>query len=177
MSEETKVVNNKYDFVVKEILMESRWCYLALRGLQEATEFRGKIPKHHFYKYDDYSFTEYFDIGETKAEVRAARTEIIEAITNTIKSHETYRGEKMLHDHYARLFHALAILKVDKGTDLVPSTLKDNFIYNAMYVLWRADDGSYNAEKGILSAAWFLAEEYKNLTKGYCSDCMPDLKC
>ena len=177
MTEKTNNVGNKYDFVVKEILHENHWCYRALRGLQEATEFKGKIPKSHYYKYDDYNFAHYFEIGETKAEARSARDELVNLIANVIKSHTTYHGEKMLHDHYARLFHALAILKVDKGTDLVPSTTKDNLVYNSMYVLWRADDGSDNAERGILRAAWYLSEEYKRLTEGYTPDCIAGCKC
>ena len=177
MAEKTTTTDNKYDYVVQELLSGNKWYYRALRGLQEAMEFKGIIPKSHFVKYDDCSFTSYFKIGKTKNEVRDAKYELIEAIVKTIKSHQTLDGEKMLHDHYARLFHALAILKVNKSTLLLPGTLKDNFIYNAMYTLWRADDGSEDAEKGILSAAWFLSEEYKYLTGGKKRDCIEGKRC
>lgn len=177
MAEETKVVDNKYHFVIEKILRGERSIYTVLQALQEAVESKGKIPKSYFYKYGDFSFTYYFEVAETRAEARAVRKEIIESVANAIKSHKTHRGTKMLHDHYARLFHALAILKVDKETDLVPSTLEDNFIYNAMYTLWRADDGSPNAQEGILGAAWFLAEHYKSLTGKFARKGMAGLKC
>ena len=73
---------------------------------------------------------------------------------------ETDRNEEMLHDNYARLFHALAILKVPKDTELLPGTTK-NLIYNSMYMLWVLDDGSREKYNDIKDVAWYMAEETK----------------
>ncbi len=87
------------------------------------------------------------------------RTQIIVAILSTFEKQATRsRGRKMPADHYARYFHALAILKVPK--DDVEVDGKDHLL-SAFYQLWLRDDGSKGAWRSIEAISWSISEEIK----------------
>ena len=82
----------------------------------------------------------------------------------------------MMPDNYSSLFHALAILKLDKGTELLPGTT-DNYMYNAAYMLWRLDDGSEMVGDAIESTMWFMSEEIKGRSGKERRNCQQGVKC
>ena len=135
--------------------------YQCLRALQEAVDFKARIPKH-FLSSEKAEWLEgEFGIIITKQKVKELREEIISEITDVILNKKTTEyGEEMLPDNYSRLFHALAILKLEKDTELLPEKT-DNYIYNATYMIWRLDDGSMFAGDMIVNAMWYMAEEIK----------------
>lgn len=136
-------------------------CYRILNIIQGATEFKRKIPKSFIITEEYDCVARDFGFGLTKSDAKALREEFINEIVRVIlEVKETDRNEEMLHDHYARLFHALAILKVPKDTELLPGTTK-NLIYNSMYMLWFLDDGSREKYNDIKDVAWYMAEETK----------------
>lgn len=142
-----------------------------MKLLQGAVDFKGRIPKAYIYG-DDYidcgvTYANVFGIGETKGDARKARQQLIEDIISTIISGKSSDVDELLPDHYARLFHALTVLKLEKDTDLLPGTT-NNMIYDAMYILWRLDDGSKQAEESIKRAGWFMAEEIKKRSGKRC---------
>lgn len=166
----------KYEEIINEILHGRGENYYWLQKLQRAVEFKGKIPKWYIYA-DMYKYTEFFGIGETKEDARETRMELInEIIYVLLNQKETEYGEEMMPDNYSRLFHALAILKLEKDTNLLPGTT-ENFIYNCAYMLWRLDDGSEVAGKAIDNATWFMAEEIKGRIGMIKSDCLLGIKC
>ena len=135
--------------------------YQCLRALQEAVDFKARIPKR-FLSSEKAEWLEgEFKISITKQEVKELREEIISEIIDVILNQKTTEyGEEMLPDNYSRLFHALAILKLEKDTELLPGTT-DNYMYNAAYQLWRLDDGSEMVEDAIENTMWHMAEEIK----------------
>ena len=88
----------------------------------------------------------------------------------------TEYGEEMMTDNYSRLFHGLAILKLEKDTELLPGTT-DNYMYNAAYMLWRLDDGSEMAGDAIESTMWFMSEEIKGRSGKARRNCQQGVKC
>ena len=151
--------------------------YQCLRALQEAVDFKARIPKR-FLSSEKAEWLECeFGIGITKQEVKELREEIISEIIYVILNQKTTEyGEEMLPDNYSRLFHALAILKLDKGTELLPGTI-DNYMYNAAYMLWRLDDGSEMAGDAIESTMWFMSEEIKGRSGKARRNCQQGVKC
>ena len=154
--------NLKYGKFIKGLLhTPDSGDYRTLQLIQGATEFQRKIPKSYIYSEEYYYVARDFGIGFTKSEAKALREEFINEIIKVILNlDKTDRNEEMLPDNYARLFHALAILKVPKDTELLPGTTK-NLIYNSMYMFWFFDDGSQKAYDVINDGAWCMAEEIK----------------
>lgn len=96
---------------------------------------------------------------KTIEDLRGIRTQIIVAILSIFEKQATRsRGRKMPADHYARYFHALAILKVPK--DDVEVDGKDHLL-SAFYQLWLRDDGSKGAWRSIEAISWSISEEIK----------------
>lgn len=135
--------------------------YRCLRALQEAVDFKARIPKR-FLSSEKAEWLEgEFGISITKQEVKELRKELITEIIDVILNQKTTEyGEEMMPDNYSRLFHALAILKQDEDTELLPEKT-DNYIYNAAYMMWKLDYGSMFAGDMILNAMWYMAEEIK----------------
>lgn len=152
----------KYGKFITRLLHTPEYsCYNPLRLIQGAVEFERRIPKYYIEKEEYYYVARDFKIGLTKNDARALREEFINEIVRVIlEVNKTDRDEEMLHDHYARLFHALSILKVPKNTELLPGTTK-NLVYDSMYMLWLLDDGSKEMFHNIESIAWYMAEEAK----------------
>ena len=156
----------KYGNFIRGILHTPEYsAYDNLRVIQKAVEFKRKIPKFYIENESDYYYVAgYFGINLTKSAVKTLREELInEIIKVIIELDKTDNGKELLPDHYARLFHALAILKVPKDTELLPGTTK-NLMYNAMYMIWGLDDGSEEARRLIQTASWYMAEEIKKRT-------------
>ena len=150
----------RYDEIITEVIHGRISDYWFFRKLQGAVEFSGRIPKSYIYS-DEVTYTECVGIADDKASARGARQQIINEIINVLLNQKTTRyGEEMMPDNYARLFHVLAILKLEKDTELLPG-ITDNYIYNCAYMLWRVDDGSDEAGKSIENATWYMAEELK----------------
>lgn len=128
-----------------------------LEELQTAIDFNRKIPKYYL---ETHYYYEELCIGKTKEEARRARQELIESIVDTILHQSTTKhGDKMLPDNYARLFHALAILKLEKDSSLLPSD--GDAVYTCVYSLWQLDNGSHRDANAIITICWYLAEAMK----------------
>ena len=151
--------------------------YRCLEDLREALEYRAKIPKQFLYSEKAERLKDEFGIGITKKELKVIREELITEIIDVILNQKTTEyGEEMLSDNYSRLFHALAILKLDKETDLLPGTT-DNYMYNAAYIIWRLDDGSKMSGDAIESSMWFVSEEIKGRSAKARRNCQQGVKC
>lgn len=143
--------------------------YNTLRLIQRAVEFDRRIPKYYIEKQEYCYVARDFEIDCTKSAAKKLREEFISEIIKVIlKLDKTDRNEELLPDHYARLFHALAILKVPKDTELLPGTT-ENLMYNAMYILWGLDDGSEKVYDIIGRTAWCMSEEIKKRSGEKCS--------
>lgn len=143
--------------------------YNTLRLIQGAVEFDRRIPKYYIEKEEYYYVARDFEIDFTKSAAKKLREEFISEIIKVIlKLDKTDHNEEMLTDHYARLFHALAILKVPKDTELLPGTT-ENLMFNAMYILWELDDGSEKVYDIIGRTAWCISEEIKKRSGEKCS--------
>jgi len=145
---------NKYDSFIWGILRGRDFEHL--RFLQGAVDHKKKISKVYI---QETEYTEIFEIGETKKDAIEAREELIKLIVQVLKDGKT-RNKDMIIDHYSRLFHALAILKVDKNADFITKE-SENKMYNAAYQLWQLDDGSKTVGRSIMNACWFISEELK----------------
>lgn len=171
---QTQAPKIKYEGIIKYLLHGWQNYDQWLEQLQGALEFKRKIPKSYIYgdHYSEYqtTYAEFFDIGETKEEAKKARQQLIKDIINTMMYGYTTSTGEILPDHYARLFHALTVLKLEKDTELFSGTTK-NMMFNAMYMLWRLDDGSKQAKNAIGRAAWYIAEEIKKRSgQPYCGE-------
>ena len=103
----------------------------------------------------------YIDYEEYCSRSRDFREEFINEIARVIlEVNQTDQNEEFSHYHYARLFHALAILKVPKDTKILCEKSK-NYIYNSMYILWKLDDGSEDAYNTIIKSAYCMAKNAK----------------
>lgn len=152
---------NHGEFIQELLHVPESSAYKTLRLIQGAVDFERKIPKSYI-KNEDFGYVvRDFGIDFTKSAVKKLREEFISEIIKVIlELDKTDRNEEVLPDHYGRLFHALAILKVPKNTELLPGTTK-NLMYNAMYIIWGLDDGSCKAGDLIQRASWCMAEEIK----------------
>lgn len=154
-------MERKHQKFINGIVHNLNGYYQSLRVLQAAVDFKAKIPKRFLSSVEAEDLEGEFGISITKQEVKELRKELITEIIDVIVNEKTTEyGEEMMPDNYSRLFHALAILKLEKDTELLPGTT-DNFMYNAAYMLWRLDDGSKMVEDAIENAMWYAAEEIK----------------
>lgn len=98
---------------------------------------------------------------KTKEGLKAVRYQIIDSILDLFQeqSRLTY-GRKMPADHYARCFHALAILKVDKKDVEV---IADDQLHCAFWQLWLRDDGTDGFWKTIDTVSFSISEAMKRL--------------
>ena len=148
----------KYGELIKELLHRPECSgYNTLRLIQGAID--SKRISSYIHKEEYSCVARDFGIKFTKSAAKALRKELIEEIAKTILEQKTDRNEEMLPDNYARLFHALTILKLEKDTKLFPGTTQ-NLMYNAMYMLWALDNSEEDADT-IRLAGWYMSEEIK----------------
>ena len=109
-----------------------------LRNLQKAIDKRGRLSKSYFSKpenscvfVDENSWYSKADLDEVKHEL------LLLLVPNALNGFAVT-------SHGTRVFHALAILKVDK-TSIEKATCEDCFCQNACVDLWQLDDGSVKA--------------------------------
>lgn len=151
--------------------------YRCLESIRKALDYRAKIPKQFLSSEEAEWLKGEFGISITKQEVKELRKELIAEIIDVILNQKTTEyGEEMMTDNYSRLFHGLAILKLEKDTELLPGTT-DNYMYNAAYMLWRLDDGSEMAGDAIESTMWFMSEEIKGRSGKARRNCQQGVKC
>lgn len=151
--------------VAKKELNELMW--MLLRGhregfeickiIQEAVSYKKQIPKSFWLDENKALYGVLGLTNLTKAEMKSLREEVIDRI---IKEINIPSQRKMYTDNYARLFHALSILKVAKNDQRVPAIGKD-LMYNTAYDLWALDDGQTTNWNAIHNAAWYAAEAVK----------------
>ena len=129
--------------------------------LQEAIDKKGAIGQYYFHADEHFCAETWGDQWRSKQELRKIRQALIAEFAKQITSQNMlpYR-QKMDADHYARYFHALAILKADKK--LIHHT-KNDYMRNAFIELWNLDNGSEENWKRISSAAWFISESIKGI--------------
>lgn len=130
--------------------------------IREALNYKGRIPKS-FWLDENKGFYGICGLYQVpKSEIYQLRDELIKSIADAITNQkETSFGTELTTDHYARYFHALAILNVPKNTELVPAIGK-NLKYNIAYSLWVLDDGSDQVWNAIDNTMWYTAEALKN---------------
>ena len=131
-----------------------------LKALQLAVDKSGAIPKDFFEQHGGCYETWGYE-WRPKEQLRVIREELVAAIIAVInaENRKPYE-EKMEADHYARYFHALALLKVDKS---VLHMTKHDYIRNAFLKLWELDDGSDENWKIIDGVAWYISEAVKGI--------------
>lgn len=129
--------------------------------LQAAIDKKGAVGQDYFHRDENFCAETWGDQWRSKSELREIRQALITEFVNQITSQNLlpYR-QKMDADHYARYFHALAILKADKS--LIHHT-KNDYMRNAFLELWQLDDGSVENWKKIDAAAWFISEAIKGI--------------
>lgn len=132
-----------------------------LAVLQAAIDKKGAVSQDYFCKDENFCPETWGDQWRSKEELRKIREVLVNQFVEKIKSQNFLKyKDKMEADHYARYFHALAILKVDKS---VVHHTKNDYLRNAFIELWHLDDGSEESWKRIDSAAWFISEAVKGL--------------
>lgn len=95
--------------------------------------------------------------------LRNVRAQVIVAILSLFEKQRTLSyGRKMPADHYARFFHALAILQVPKGDVDVDG---NDHLFSAFYQLWLQDDGSKGAWLRIEAISWPISEAMKKFKR------------
>lgn len=100
---------------------------------------------------------------KTANDLRNIRTRVIVEILTLFEKQATLSyGRKMPADHYARYFHALAILHLPKNDVDVDG--KDH-LFSAFYQLWLRDDGSKGAWRSIEAISWSISEAMKELKR------------
>lgn len=158
MTTEKNATNSKkkYEDIVNGILHGRYFDWL--RDLQQAVRFKAKIPKSFI---EETQYTDLFGIGGSKKEAREAREELISEIVDRIVNYNTTNFHlEMMPDNYSRLFHALAVLQLEKNTEILPAETANNK-YNAAYMLWKLDDGSEDVGKLIMDASWYMTVEIR----------------
>ena len=130
-----------------------------LEVLQKAIDKPGALPQNYFGRDENFCAETWGYHWRSKEDLRTIRETLIAEFIEKIKSqNDLPYQKKMDSDHYARYFHALSILKVDKS--LIRHTNND-FIRNAFIELWQFDNGSKEAWTHISDAAWFISEAIK----------------
>lgn len=155
---ETIISTQNMDRIIR--MLGSGYYFNDLKALQAAVEKNGTIPRNFFQQYDGCYETWGYE-WRPKNELRAIRDEVVSAIIAIINAENQKPYEKKMEaDHYARYFHALAILKVDKS---IFHMTKHDYIRNAFLNLWALDDGSDKNWKVIDEAAWYISEAVKGI--------------
>lgn len=151
----------KVEFL-NSVLHGQRYGFDTCKLIREALSYKGRIPKS-FWSDEDkaaYGIMGLHDVSKTG--IRQLRNELIFLIAERISNQkQTNHGDEITTDHYARYFHALAILGVPKDTIQVPA-IGTNLKYNAAYSLWVLDDGSDKVWEAIDDAMWYTSEAIKN---------------
>lgn len=141
---------------LRDLKHDAQYCYDQLRLIAEAVSYPKAIPKNFWNnRRKAYEGVLYFDGPIPKANVKEMYSEIVTAIC------EILQDDSLMVDHYARFFHALAILKVPKNSEQVSAT-RENPRYNLAYYLWALDDGSKEDGNNAITVAWYVAEIEKN---------------
>ena len=151
------VEKTKLDQLIWNLLRGFQTGFKTCEIIQEGVSYTRAIPKSFWLDEEKgyYGILGLYDL--TKKDMKKVRNEVIERIIQEINDPNEC---KMYSDNYARLFHALAILRVAKYDHRVPAIGK-NYMYNIAYDLWALDDGKSSTFEFISNVAWYSAEAVK----------------
>lgn len=151
------VEKRELDNLIWKLLRGFREGFEVCEIIQEGVSYTRAIPKS-FWRDEAKGYYGILGLYNlTKSEMRQLHNEVVERIIQEINEPNEC---KMCADNYARLFHALAILKVPKFDTRVHA-IGTNYMYNIAYDLWALDDGSTRKFEFISNAAWYAAEAIK----------------
>lgn len=154
----TVLTQKEMDRIIR--MLGSGYFFEDLKVLQMAIDKKGAVSQSFFFD-NGGCYETWGPSWRSKHELRQIREELISAITGVINSQNRVPyQDKMDADHYARYFHALSILKVEK--DYLGKT-KHDYMRNAFISLWKFDDGSDENWNIIDDAAWYIAEAVKGI--------------
>ena len=136
--------------------------YEECRIIGEAGKIEGEIPEE-FWKREFYCEALMgYEVPLRKAELLSLREEVIELICKELKADSSnLNWEKKMSpiqvDNFVRLFHALAIIGVEKNDPRIPKK-RENVKYNTALAFWLEDDGSIEKWNYINRLAWRISE-------------------
>ena len=127
----------------------------------EAYKIKGEIPQN-FWKREIYKEPLMgYEVPLTKAELLSLRKEVIELICRELAKDKALNWEKMMSpievDNYARLFHGLALMGVEKNDPRIPKK-RGNYKYNVALGFWLEDDGTDKTWNIISKLSWNISE-------------------
>ena len=102
-----------------------------------------------------------YKVPMTKEKLLSLREEVIDLICEELEKDKALNWEKKMSpiqvDNYVRLFHALALMGVEKNDLRIPKK-RGNIKYNIALAFWLEDDGSIEKWIYIRRLAWNISE-------------------
>ena len=129
--------------------------------IREAYEIKGEIPEE-FWNREIYKEPLMENkVPLTKEKLLSLREEVIDLICEELEKDKALNWEKKMSpiqvDNYVRLFHALALMGVEKNDLRIPKK-RGNIKYNIALAFWLEDDGSIEKWIYIRRLAWNISE-------------------
>ena len=129
--------------------------------IREAYEIKGEIPEE-FWNREIYKEPLMgYKVPMTKEKLLSLREEVIDLICEELEKDKALNWEKKMSpiqvDNYVRLFHALALMGVEKNDLRIPKK-RGNIKYNIALAFWLEDDGSIEKWIYIRRLAWYISE-------------------
>ena len=146
------------DELIYDLLRGSPYGFETCEAIQEGVSYKRSIPKSFWLD----EKKGYYGILGLKRQLKKSDMRKIhnEVVTRIIREINKPTREEMYADNFARLFHALAILGVNKCDPRVPAINKD-YMYNIAYDLWALDDGKPSTYEFISNVACYSTEAAK----------------
>lgn len=161
------MIDEKYrdDFIYGLHHARNEGAYEEVKIIGEAYEIEGEIPER-FWQREIYKEPLMGNkVPLTKDKLLSIREEVIDLICEELEADSsTLNWEKKLSpievDNYTRLFHALALMGVEKNDPRIPKK-RGNIKYNISLALWLEDNGSIETWIYIRRIAWNISELIK----------------
>lgn len=146
------------DELIYDLLRGSPYGFETCEAIQEGVSYKRSIPKS-FWLDEKKGYYGILGLKRQlkKSDMRKIHSEVVERIICEINKPTK---KEMYADNFSRLFHALAILGVNKCDPRVPAINKD-YMYNIAYDLWALDDGKPSTYEFISNVACYSTEADK----------------
>lgn len=146
------------DELIYDLLRGSPYGVETCEAIQEGVSYKRSIPKS-FWLDEKKGYYGILGLKRQlkKSDMRKIHSEVVERIICEINKPTK---KEMYADNFSRLFHALAILGVNKCDPRVPAINKD-YMYNIAYDLWALDDGKPSTYEFISNVACYSTEAAK----------------
>lgn len=146
------------DELIYDLLRGSPYGFETCEAIQEGVSYKRSIPKS-FWLDEKKGYYGILGLKRQlkKSDMRKIHSEVVERIICEINKPTK---KEMYADNFSRLFHALAILGVNKCDPRVPAINKD-YMYNIAYDLWVLDDGKPSTYEFISNVACYSTEAAK----------------